>query len=205
MPRVADTTGAMAGLREESYVDENSSQKVNGVSVTLDLTEIAQGYGRRGGEDGPEAQTLLDVILTIAASQVLEHIDKHDGAREGLISRIRGIRDEEIRARVAPLVEGAVHGAIQRTNAYGQAQGDPTTLAEVIVAHAQKLLTEKTGQYNQPQLSYVDRFIREEIDRTIKAELKTALDGAKAAVAAAVQSAGAEVIQQTIERMAVRS
>ncbi|KKN74322.1 hypothetical protein LCGC14_0391230 [marine sediment metagenome] len=167
------------------------------IEVTIDLDKIYVG------EDG---QTAGDQVLAMAASQLLEQLGR-DEALSNLRAKASNIRDEMIRERFAPLLETALDAAVQRTDAFGQTKGEPTTFREVVVEQIQKFLTEKRYDNrvgHTSQRTAVQEFIEESVDRVVKRELTAEITEAREQVAAAVRDQGAAVIQETIARLAAK-
>lgn len=168
------------------------------VKVTLDLDRYLIDKGIRYDQDGEpiggESRTMEDLILDLAAQQVVAGLDRD--LRRELGQRVRDIRDEVIREAIAPIIEESLSGQIVRTNAYGEPTGHTTTLREIIAADAKKALTlndrDMTGRrYNETPASKV---MQAEVDRVVKAEVKAIVDTVKAETYEAIKVAAADAI-----------
>lgn len=177
------------------------------LSIDLNLDDYLvrfHGYDR-DGEEVTERQTIEDLIIERAATQLGQQAirDETKSAYRSLASRIGNILDEEIRTRVAPLVEEALTHPFRRTNSYGEPAGAETTLREQIVKTATDYLTKSSGdRYDRDKGTAVQQLIAAEVKKAVDAELKDALAKAKADVAAAVKGHAATMIQQTITSLA---
>jgi hypothetical protein len=144
-----------------------------------------------------EGGTLSDLIVNRAVRVLLESYE----VRRAVLARVEEVSDEVIRAAIQPIIAAAVTNAVQPTDLYGEPKGEPKTLREVIVERAQKYLTDQVGDYNRRR-SRVEDFIAKEVDHAVKRELTEEMNAARSQVRAAVQEKGAEVIQETISRLA---
>lgn len=139
--------------------------------------------------------TLADAIVEAAARRLAGGADWPD-----VKSRVRQIRDDEIRKRVAAEIEAAVTNSVQRTNGYGEPIGEPTTLRQEIAriaGEAVKLNTRASGLSHQS--TALQEVIRTEVDKALAAELKSVVDGEKAKVVKAVRDKAAELLAQAVK------
>lgn len=178
------------------------------LTITLDLDSKLATYLDADGEyAGSGPTTLEDIVLDMAAKRLVDTAVRQRDTYTPLRERVGKVRDEAIRKKIEPMIEDALSAPIRRTNSFGEAVGDETTLRALIADQATTALkVSNTGNPNRfrDQDTTLAKFIREEVDRTLKAELKKALDEAKAQVLARVQEAGGEVIADTLKRAAVR-
>lgn len=175
------------------------------LEIELDLNRYLVrhvGYAA-DGEPIEEAQTIEDVILDRAAE--LMSVRAANAEKTGystLRDRVSRISDDEIRARVVPLVEEAMTTPIRRTNTFGEPTGEATTLRDQIVKVAQDYLSKPVDHYSRDKGTVVQQFIAAEVKKAVDAELKEALAAAKTEVAAAVKNHAATMIQKTITELA---
>lgn len=172
------------------------------ITIQLDIDKhlvAYRGYDR-DGEPIAEPQTIEEVILDLAAMQVANRIDKESS--KDLATRVRSIRDEEIRARVTPEIEAALTTPFRRTNSYGEPSGAETTLRDEIVRVATDYLSKPSDSYHRDRGTVVQAFVAAEVKKAVDKELKGALDEAKAAVREAVTGQAAALITQTITNLA---
>lgn len=143
----------------------------------------------------PEGVTLAEAIVDQAAKQLLASIKEET---EPVRARVRAIRDEEIREQVRPLVGDTLGMLVQRTDEYGSPKGQPVTLREVILEKAAESFKVSSRNRKSP----LEEFITQEVDRAFRGELQEAMKASRAQVLAAVREQGAQIVQETIERMA---
>ena len=168
------------------------------VTVSFALQDI---YRSTYGEGGYES--LSDVLLhELSIAMVKELAKDRDGYRT-LLDRINQTRDAIIREMVTPVVADALTAPIQRTNSYGEpVKGEPSTLREIIIAEAMKVITGPADNYGNRNETRLQVAIRKEVESTWEREIKGAIDAAKAEVRKAVQEKAAGILAKTIQEMA---
>lgn len=164
------------------------------IVVEIDLGSLVLSHGEEG-------EMLADLIVRQAAKEMLAQAAKGTGYRDALSRRVEAIRDAEILAAVRPLVEQAMSESLQPTNSFGQAKGEPVTLAEVIVKKAIAALQVRSDRGRGGTASVLEQFIEQEVHRALKADLAAAFQEGRAAVLAAVRDEAAQVITDTITRL----
>lgn len=181
------------------------------LTITLDLeAHLARHIGYdENGEPVQGPTTIEDIVLGLVADKLVERVVNHGNVQgrpywEDIRSRVKSVKDEVIRERVAPLVEQAMTEPIQRTDDFGVPRGEPTTLRAEILKTAQSWLSSPDPSYSADRVrkSRVQKLIADEVDRALTSELKAAVTAAKAEVTAAVQEKGAAVLAETIVKMA---
>lgn len=172
------------------------------VEVTIDLANLHRYVGT--DEDGPhyEPMTLEEAVLAetgrVLAGRVAKDVNVHELARVARTSL-----EERIRTELEPLVGEALTQAITPTNTYGEPIREATTLRELIVARAlEELTTPKERGYGKPRSTLVQHIIAEEVGLALRQELTEAIAEARKEVVAAVRAKGAEVIADTITKLA---
>jgi hypothetical protein len=162
--------------------------------LTVD-TIIAKTFERDEDGDiiGEAGVRLGDAIL----DRLTTEIKRGEGSyfNPDLRSRIKQIRDEEIRSAVLDEITAALTVPIQATNGFGERTGAPTTLREMIFKEAQKALgtTDNRNQYNR---SLIEKVIDDEIRKALTAEIKPILDKAKSDVKVAADRIASELLAQ---------
>jgi hypothetical protein len=148
----------------------------------VDLKSVIADKGRYDDEEGWIAGEVYlgNEIARLLVDRILA--DKTYGEQLG--QRVRAIRDEEIRAAIAPAIADAVAAPIQQSNAYGEPTGKATTLREIIAADARKYLTEPADQYYRDRGSRLDRMVREAVAAAFQAELAAQVKEVRDAVLA---------------------
>jgi hypothetical protein len=158
-------------LNIEIKVDDITLSTVVGDVVDFDEDGDAVSTGRE--------RTVADLVAAQIVNQVVR-----DARYPNLVDQVTRIRDEEIRAAVKPTIEQAINRPIRKTNYYGEATGEETTLTEVIVEEARKLLEEPADQYRREQGTVLQQAVRAEVKRAFEAEIADAVKQARDMVAA---------------------
>ncbi len=140
-------------------------------------------------------------VTTQVARMLLERLTTRDNAYLSLDELVSQITEDEIRSRVIPLIEIALMEPRQPTDQWGNVKGEPLTMAEHINTVIHEFLTKESGDYNRRETA-VKKFIREEVEKAVKADLTTSMNAAREQVQAAVKEQAATILAQTIERMA---
>lgn len=138
-------------------------------------------------------QTLADLIV----HQALDKLAKGE-YWNSLAKRVQDIAAEEIRGHVAELLKDALNGDLRRTNSYGEQQGEPTTLRTLIAEEAKKALTQVTDNYRGPRETVIGKLVREEVERSLKAELGVVIQEEREKVVAAVRKQAAQLIAEAV-------
>ncbi|AYF29276.1 hypothetical protein CSH63_17750 [Micromonospora tulbaghiae] len=158
----------------------------------VDLTsEIGNGYDEEGN---PAARTLGEEVARKLANALMR-----DEEYPGLRRKVMGLREEEIREQLKPIVSAAIEEGVQETNRWGEPTGTPTTLRALIIAEAGKLLKQPADNYSRDKGTWIDALVRDNVQKVIRAELGAVLAEEKAKVVAAVQAKAAELIAQAVK------
>lgn len=176
--------------------------QIDEVSLASAVEQIytqAVDYGSDGSpEPGDWHPTGARTLGDLVAEQLIERLVRDDSLYSGLRRRYETIRDEEIRARVAPLVAEAIAGPVVRTNGYGEPIGDPVPLRDLIVKETRAQLTRPPAGRGG-SMSVVELAIAEQVKAAfldvIAAEVKVVKDAVSRNLA--TQAAGA--IEQVVK------
>lgn len=125
-------------------------------------------------------------IGTEVARQLVNTIIQDRDVWPHFRDRVTEIRDEEIRAQVTPLIADALGKTLQKTNAYGEPAGGTTTLSEVIVAEAKRLLTQPKDSYSRSGRTVLQDMVAEEVKQALGAEIADAVKQARELVSGQV-------------------
>ena len=168
------------------------------VSVdNIDLTSVV-GDVRQYDDDRDEYVTEGRTLGDLVAEKVAKSVRESD-AYPGLKKRVADIREEEIRALVAPDIEAAMTEPIRKTNHYGKVTGQTTTMRELILDEAQKFMAKPADTYNRDRGTVLQKWVRDAVETTIKTELAEVLKDEKAKVVAAVRAKAADLIAQAVK------
>lgn len=151
------------------------------------------------GETFADEQSASKAIVQEAARRVLAQRDLTEDVRR----RVKQITDEEIRAAVGPMLEQALFEGVQPTDSFGTPKGERTTLRDMVVQEVRRDIgASKQPGFHGSKQTLLEQIIGREVERVVREDLKQAMDEARKQVRAAVERKGAEVLAQTIERMA---
>jgi hypothetical protein len=175
------------------------------LTIDLDFDKHLSTYRQTGAEDfSAEPRTVEDLIIDHAAHILAARAASEE--RRDLSNRIRAIRDDEIRALVAPMVATAIDEAVAKTDNYGARVDGPTTLRTVIMTKAVEALTATSrndrSSFNDRPKSVLDVLISEAVSTAVTKELREALDKGRADVVSALRANAAQVLADTIARQA---
>lgn len=140
-----------------------------------------------------EAVSLGTAIVEAAAAALVDTADYLS-----IKERIRGIRDEEIRARVAVEIEQAMDGPLTLTNQFGEPMGRAGTLREEIARMTVEALKMDERYHREP--TPAQKCIREHVSRAFERELAEAVAYEKEKVITAVRAKAAELIADAVRR-----
>lgn len=151
------------------------------ITVNVENIKLDDYIDSHRDEDGDRVPggTLGDAI----ARQLVEKFSRSD-LYHGFRERVQSIRDEEIRAQLAPAIAEALANPIRRTNSYGEQTGPDTTLREVIVDEARKWLSSKADDRygSNSSETNLQKMIREAVRDAFTNEIADAVTAAREAV-----------------------
>jgi hypothetical protein len=166
--------------------------QVDEVTLTTVIGDIVE-YDEYD-EDGDASVTGHKTVADLVATQIVDRLIKDADRWPSLRERVTQIRDEVIRERVTPSVEAALTRPIRKTNRYGEPTGAETTLSELIVDEARKVLTEPADKYRSEKGSVLQHAIRTEVKAAFDAEIAAAVKKAREDVIAEFRAAAQEQI-----------
>lgn len=158
--------------------------------ITLDtIVGSVVRYDSDGDPYTDGKSTVADKVAEQIKDAVVES-PEYTSLRE----RVTRIREEEIRAAVQPLIAEALERPIKRTNTWGEATGQETTLSEIIMEEAKKIFTASRDSYNK------QAFVSEVVAKEVKAAFGTYIqDEVKKARQAIAQELGSKVSSTVIQ------
>ena len=143
-------------------------------------------------ELGISQEELREQIINRAAERLVEHFVHEDDARAAMDSIVRdatkAVVEQVASETVEPLVQGQIEEiALQRTNQWGEAQGEAVTFTEYLVQRAERYMVEPVNykgetkaeargmgwnhRDTQARLAYM-------IDKHLQYSIKTAVEDA---------------------------
>ncbi len=162
--------------------------------VTL-ATVVDQAYGY-DDEDGPHNRTVGHLVAEMIVDKLAQDHDRWYELRQ----TVTEIKREVIREAVRPMIEKAIAEPIQKTTAYGDPVTGPTTLREVIVDEAKKVINSKDpNDYHGDKGTFLVRVVREEVASALRAEISAEVAKAKAAVADEIGSQVAAAVTSAMK------
>lgn len=121
-------------------------------------------------------------VAELVAAQIVERVVRDDRYPR-LKDKVTEIRDEEIRAAIRPAIEQAVNRPIRKTNTWGEATGQETTLSEVIVDEARKYMKEPADKYRREDGTVLQKLVHDEVHKAFATEIADAVKQARELVA----------------------
>jgi hypothetical protein len=155
---------------------------VNVDEITLD-TVVGEVFG--WDEDGDSHSKGEKTVGTLVAEQITARLVQ-DKRWPKFEERVTEIRKDVIRELVRPQIEAAIAAPIQKTNTYGEAVGEPTTLREVIVEEARKALNQRPDRYSSQDGTFLEQAVAKEVKAALSAEIKSAVEQARKSVSAEI-------------------
>ena len=121
--------------------------------------------------------------------------------RTELHRQARDERIELIRERLAPQVEEALSGDIQKTNAHGEPNGQTTTMRELVIAEITRVINAKGDRFHSGDAEpLINRVITFEVNRALTTELSQVFAAEKEKVVAAVRAQAAELVADAVKK-----
>lgn len=156
----------------------NITVKVDEVSLETVVAEVV-AFDEDGDPYPRGEKTMADIV----GGQIVQRVISDRDAYPPFRNRVLEIRDEEIREAVRPMITEALTRPIKQTNRYGEETSQETTLSEIIVEEARKLLNSNAGDsYNRDTRTVVQKMVADEVTKALGAEIKDAVKQARDAV-----------------------
>lgn len=151
--------------------------------IEIDLADLGLPtyQDSEGGLHG--AQTLQDLIIDAASNKLLGTVDYE--IRSDITEKFRVQYNAKIEDRVSELVSEAFDAPIQRTTRWGEAQGEVTTVKEIIRETIEKFMTAKASggqRYSNDPARNLDELVQESVKNIMNTELKKTVDAARGAI-----------------------
>ena len=159
------------------------------VDLSTELGQEIELVDSETGEYVTHGRTLGDHVVERLVAQVAR-----DPEYQALRRRVAQVRTEMIREALAPMLVHALNGPVQRTDGFGQATGEPTTLREMIVAEFRDAIKMKDGFGRTRTDSPIVKLIRDEISVAFRNELAGVIAAEKEKVVKKVRDSAADMI-----------
>lgn len=158
----------------------NITVSVSDVALDTVVAEVF-GYDQETGE--PFAMGPGKTVADLVAAQIVDRLVKDD-RWPSLAEKVREIRSEVIREAIRPSVDEAIAAPVCKTNTWGEPMGKPTSLREVVIDEARKLMNEPVDRYAQAKGTYLTKAVRDEVQAALKAEIAEAVKQVREQVSA---------------------
>jgi hypothetical protein len=172
------------------------------VDVTVEDLDLTSKIGTRQVWDGDEGHeepiTLADAVVAKLVAQAAEQPDYRT-----LKKRVAEIRDEEIRAAIAPAIAKAWEAPIVKTNQWGEPTGQPTTLRDLVVDEAKKVLsgwTDRSGSWPRESAPLAQLLVHKMVETELRKELSEVIKEEREKVVAAVRAQAADLIAEAVAK-----
>lgn len=173
------------------------------VTLSVPFDQLIHAYTQRPGPcsgDPDDFEEAPPVVLDVIGERVAQILAKEQ--RDEVRELVRASLAASIRAQVEEVVRDAVTTSIQPTDPWGQPKsGAPTTLRELIAKEAHDWMHKETGDYNRRR-TMLQKYVGDEVDRAVKADLDEALKAARAEVTQQIKQKAAEAITATVTSIA---
>lgn len=142
------------------------------ISLSIDTDDLLPSYNYDGEPDGPP-ESLQALVIEAAARQIIRSENFDHDVKQAVKERI----DDEVTSQVESLVKSVIEEPIQRTTAWGEHQGKPTTVREIVREHVEKWFSEKParntfgGSDRHTLTSLVQDVARNVMDKELKDEV----------------------------------
>ncbi|MEV7814284.1 hypothetical protein AB0P05_26700 [Streptomyces flaveolus] len=159
--------------------------------VTLD-TAVAEVV--RYDEDG-DAYTDGQMTVADKVAKLIKDAVVKSPEYTSLKERVTQIRNQEIREAVQPLIREALERPIRKTNYYGEATGQTTTLSEIIMDEAKKVFTEVKDSYRDKR-PFIQAVVADEVKKAFQKDIQEQVQKAREAIATQL---GTSVYQDVVK------
>lgn len=177
----------------------------SGLTIELSVAEMLQAmdpHGRYLGYDPDEDEdrflpdSLSGQVVTAAALELVKQ------GRKAVLEQVSVAVKAQIEATVESIVREHLSGEVQQVSEWGAVTGPAKPLRQLIGEQVEAALRkpETRDGYGGGRTTMVQRVVANEVEKAFKAELQKHVKEAQAAAVAAVKSAAAEVIGESIDR-----
>lgn len=166
------------------------------INVTVENADLGSTVPQPYGED--------ITLGSLVAQEVASEFKQTEGW-DGIRKRFQNLRDEEIRAQVAPIIAEAIHTPVVRTNVYGEPTGESTTLRELVVKEAREALTRREDRYGRDNTTNLQKVIRAEVQAAFVKEVAAVVKEVRAQVVAEIgETARDQITKASMEALKSR-
>jgi hypothetical protein len=152
--------------------------------IEIDLRDLGLPQYDEDGDVIHNGSTLQDLIIDAAADKLLGTVDRE--IRSDIQEKFRTEYNRRIEERVADLVQEAFDAPIQRTTRWGEAQGEVTTVKEIIRETIEKFMNAKPAnsgsRYRDDPYRNLSEAIEASVQNILSGDLKKTVEAARAAI-----------------------
>lgn len=148
--------------------------------IEIDLADLGLPTGRDYEGEPTGAQTLQDLIVDAAAQLLVGSVTDRADLRQRVVEQY----NDRIKERVEEMLTDAFSQPIQRTTRWGETQGEPTTIREIIRQEIEKYLDSAKPSrpgYSTDNVS-LTALVQNEVKQLMTMDLKKVIAEAKANV-----------------------
>lgn len=169
------------------------------ITIQVDEVTLDTVVGKTVGfdEDGDAYTTGEATVASMVATQIVDRLVK-DERYNRLRDKVLEIRTEEIRAAIRPSIDEAIAKPIRKTNGYGEAVGGETTLSELVIEEARKLINEPLDRYGSNKGTFLSKAIAEAVQKAFAEEIAAAVKAAREQVSTMVGTQFGEQISAAV-------
>jgi hypothetical protein len=173
--------------------------QVNVTVEDIESVDLATVVETRSRYDSVGEREDYEVTIGHLIAEKVTQLLAKDDSWGGVKRRFLEIREEGIREAVQPLIAEALTGAIQKTNNYGEPTGQTTSMRELVMVEAQKIVSKPIDSYGRGE-TFLQKLVREEIGRVFAGELSKVMAAEKEKVVAAVRAKAADLIAEAVKQ-----
>jgi hypothetical protein len=167
------------------------------LTVTWDTVIGARPLSGGSYEEPPEYEpvNLGDAVVAQIVERLIGEIRKD--IRKTVLAAVQ----PAVEAEVGAIVRETLTGQIRRRNRWGEVEGDPTTLRDMLADDVANYLNEPAKHWSSDERKGGFRqLLRAVVDETLSRELRKEVETAKAAVRAQVAAKAAEVFGDVVKQ-----
>lgn len=148
--------------------------------IEIDLADLGLPTGRDHEGEPTGAQTLQDLIVDAAAQLLVGSVAERRDMRGRVVEQYNA----RIKERVEDMLTDAFSQPIQRTTRWGETEGEPTTIREIIRQEIEKYLDSAKASrpgYSTDNVS-LTALVQNEVKQLMTTDMKKVIADAKANV-----------------------
>lgn len=145
-------------------------------------------------ETGEPYQAGRRTIGDLVAAQLVDRVTRETDRYRALVTKVTEIRTELIRETIRPQLEQALAAPLRKTNSYGEATGQESTLREVIVAEAKAAMSNRDRNHGSGR-TWIEETVAAEVRKVLADEITQAVKTARTELANQISASVATAVQ----------